>query len=57
MSLIFALVLIAIARLLTAVVDGLPHVWHSISCIPGWLVGATLVGLVAWVASDPQGFS
>ncbi|MDB9527438.1 hypothetical protein PN498_15675 [Oscillatoria sp. CS-180] len=54
MSLIFTLILIAIAYLVTAVIDGLPHlVGYLLPPTPLWLVAAVVVSIVAWLISEP----
>jgi hypothetical protein len=53
MSLFFALILIAIAWLMSSFIDGIPHVWHLTALAPRWLEGALVLGLLAWFVSDP----
>lgn len=53
MSLLFALVLIAIAWMMSGVVDTLPHIGVSLSGITGWLACLLLVAILAWGMSDP----
>jgi hypothetical protein len=55
MSLFFTMVLIAIAWLMSAFINGMAHLWHLttlLAAIPLWLVGAIAVGLLAWFVSD-----
>ncbi|MBE7385354.1 MAG: hypothetical protein F6J95_028640 [Leptolyngbya sp. SIO1E4] len=53
MSLLFSIVLIAIACLISQLVDGLPHFWHIFSIAPLWLIGIVAASIVAWFVSDP----
>jgi len=55
MSLIFALILIVLARMLSDLIDGIPNVWGMGFGLPTWLLGAVLVGLVAWLIGEPSG--
>ncbi|MEL6382355.1 MAG: hypothetical protein AAFQ89_07765 [Cyanobacteria bacterium J06626_18] len=52
MSLIFSIVLIAIAWLLSALVDGLPYVWHIFGMVPSWLFWIVSASIIAWFVSD-----
>jgi hypothetical protein len=56
MSLFFTLVLIAIAWLMSAFIDGMAHFWHLTTLVtltPLWVVGAIAIGLLAWFVSEP----
>lgn len=53
MSLFFCFVLIAIAWLLSAVIDGMAHLGQLLAILPLWLEGAIVVGLLAWLVGEP----
>ncbi|HEY9889812.1 MAG TPA: hypothetical protein V6D02_15500 [Candidatus Obscuribacterales bacterium] len=53
MSLIWALVLIAIAWALSSVIDAIPHLWQGVAIAPGWLIALVVVAGLAWLVSDP----
>jgi hypothetical protein len=53
MSLFFALVLIAIAWLISSFIDGIPHLWHLFALTPLWLGVLIAAGVMAWLVSDP----
>lgn len=53
MSLVFGVILIAIARLFSAIIDGLPHLGHIFSIAPLWLTSIVVMGAVSWLISEP----
>ena len=52
MSLFFMMALIAIAWLFSAIVDGLPHLWHMVMGFPLWLPGLFMIGVATWLMGD-----
>ncbi|MEM0979424.1 MAG: hypothetical protein AAGH78_04030 [Cyanobacteria bacterium P01_H01_bin.58] len=53
MSLVLTMMLIAITWLMSTAVDVIPHLLNGLMVLPLWMMGAAIVGLAAWITSEP----
>ena len=53
MSFIFGLGLIAIAWILSALINGVPEFWHLFDRLPWWVLGIGITSAIAWFVSEP----
>ena len=53
MSFIYCLVLIAIAWVLSALVNGVNDIWFIFGNSPLWLTAIVISSAIAWLVSDP----
>ncbi|MBF2035302.1 MAG: hypothetical protein IGR92_07410 [Leptolyngbyaceae cyanobacterium T60_A2020_046] len=54
MGLIYTLILIAIAALMSTTIDGLLHIGGITQGLPGWLFWAVVLSLVAWLMAPSR---
>lgn len=53
MSLVSLLAIVAIACMVSWMVDYMPDMWHLVSPAPVWLTGFAIASIISWLIKEP----